>query len=101
MVDKPGGRILISVNACQLSEAENSVCLSVLDEGPGMSQEQQELALKPFYSTQPKGSGLGLPIAERIVQANAGQLLLSNPSQGGCLVKILIPLFDNTKTRAD
>ncbi len=101
MVDKPGGRILISVNACQLSEAENSVCLSVLDEGPGMSQEQQELALKPFYSTQPKGSGLGLPIAERIVQANAGQLLLSNPSQGGCLVKILIPLLDNTKTRAD
>lgn len=50
--------------------------LLVTDRGPGIPAATQREMFKVFVSTKPAGTGLGLPIAERIVKAHGGSLLL-------------------------
>ncbi|MBI2380359.1 MAG: hypothetical protein HYV16_06370 [Gammaproteobacteria bacterium] len=65
--------------------------LSVLDRGPGMSTEQLERALLPFYSTKHGGTGLGLPLCREIVEAHGGRLQLGNREGGGLAASLWLP----------
>jgi signal transduction histidine kinase len=56
--------------------------LTVSDLGPGVSAEKKDELFRLFESTKPAGTGLGLPIADRIVRAHGGTLTLdSEPGQ--------------------
>src|SRR5262249_31868393 len=46
----------------------------VRDNGPGLTPEQQQRIFEPFYTTKTKGTGLGMAIAKRIVEAHGGQI---------------------------
>ena len=61
------------------------------DNGPGFSPEALRMALHPFYSERPKGTGIGLTLARRIVEDHGGKLMLSNRRGGGAQVKLLFP----------
>jgi two-component system sensor kinase FixL len=52
--------------------------LTVADRGPGVVAARTADLFKLFVSTKPAGTGLGLPIAERIVRAHGGALTLSS-----------------------
>ena len=56
--------------------------LSVADCGRGVPQGKQREVFGVFVSTKPAGTGLGLPIAERIVKAHGGTLTLSSEPGG-------------------
>ena len=56
--------------------------LTVSDLGPGVPEDRKEELFRLFESTKPAGTGLGLPIADRIVKAHGGTLALhSEPGQ--------------------
>jgi len=60
-----------------------SVEVSVSDTGVGMAPERLERIFEPFFTTKPQGSGLGLAMVHRIVEANQGALSVeSEPGQG-------------------
>jgi signal transduction histidine kinase len=67
-----GGWVRISID----QSASNSLTIVVADNGPGLSQHQQEHAFDPFYSGRPagRGRGFGLPAAWRIVEQHGGTL---------------------------
>ena len=46
--------------------------VGVRDDGPGIAQEKIEQIFDPFFTTRPSGSGLGLSLSSRIVQAHGG-----------------------------
>ncbi len=81
-----GGRITIA------SHADNSqVVLSFTDDGTGMSPFQVRRAFEPFFTTKSRGTGLGLCICKRIVEAHGGSIRLdSRPGEGTC-VTISLP----------
>jgi signal transduction histidine kinase len=57
--------------------------IRVADTGRGMSREELERAVEPFYTTKPSGSGLGLPIVRRLVADLGGTFrLTSEPGRG-------------------
>jgi signal transduction histidine kinase len=61
---------------------EAAVVLEVRDEGPGIPAEVQARIFEPFFTTREKGTGLGLPLARKLVEANGGMLTLaSRPGQ--------------------
>ena len=51
-----------------------SVSLTVMDDGPGVSPENQPRLFEPFFTTRAEGTGLGLYVARELAHANSGQL---------------------------
>ena len=66
-----------------LRQNHDCVLLIVTDGGQGMSEQQLQQALLPFYTTKHQGSGLGLALCNDIVIAHAGKLTISNLYQDG------------------
>lgn len=70
-------------------DSEGSVCVDVLDRGPGVPEDQLEAVLQPFHrlessrSRSTGGTGLGLAIAQQLTQALGGSLRLTNRDGGG------------------
>jgi hypothetical protein len=52
--------------------------ISVSDNGPGLTPEQRSRAFEAFYTTKTKGTGLGLVICRRIVEAHRGRIVLGD-----------------------
>ena len=82
----------------EASLLEESFTISIIDNGPGIPEEQKSKLLKPFERVDEArgnkgGSGLGLTIADRIVKAHDGKLELINRPEGGLEVKITIPII--------
>jgi nitrogen-specific signal transduction histidine kinase len=48
--------------------------LEVLDSGPGPSEAVRDRLFEPFVTDKPEGAGLGLFMAQRIVQAHGGRI---------------------------
>ncbi|MDT8435443.1 MAG: ATP-binding protein [Gemmatimonadota bacterium] len=68
----------------------NPVRIRVIDDGPGIDPEDLPRIFDPFYTRRPGGSGLGLSIAHRAVQAHGGALLVnSEPGRGACFAVVL------------
>lgn len=64
----------------------------VRDSGAGVSQEEAGRLFDLFYSSKRGGTGLGLPIAQRIVEAHGGRLEWKNCDGGGAEFSILLKL---------
>ncbi|HWX10408.1 MAG TPA: ATP-binding protein, partial [Trinickia sp.] len=77
--------------------AHSRVELSVLDEGPGIPEDQIALVTRPFYRvdsarSQADGTGLGMAIVQRLVSRHRGMLRLRNRTPGpGLEVTIEFP----------
>jgi two-component system sensor histidine kinase HydH len=74
-----GGRVLV-----RISESH----LEVLDEGPGLSEDTAIRMLRPFESGRPDGTGLGLPLALKWLNAQGADLRLSPRPEGGTRAEI-------------
>lgn len=68
-----------------------SVCVRIRDNGPGLSDEQKSKIFDAFYTTKVKGTGLGMAIAKRIVEAHGGQIMLGESAGRGAEFRITLP----------
>lgn len=67
------------------------VRIEVRDEGAGMTPEVAARACDPFFTTRPSGTGLGLPIVQRIIRAHGGRVELESAPGRGSKVRLLFP----------
>ncbi len=68
----------------------DKVLVKVSDTGEGIPPEILDKIFQPFYSTKPKGSGLGLSISKTIIEAHQGEIAVeSTPHQGTCITVLL------------
>jgi PAS domain S-box-containing protein len=83
-------KIVVVCEPAQLSAAA-AVRISLRDNGPGLSPEQQQRIFEPFYTTKTKGTGLGMAIAQRWIEAHGGTIEVE-PSTAGAAIAITLPL---------
>lgn len=84
-----GGNGRISIALKRL----NGICrIDVSDNGPGIPLEMREKIFEPFFSTKHRGTGLGLPITKRIIEAHGGDISIECPEEGGTRVIVHLPL---------
>ena len=69
--------------------------LDVEDDGPGVPQEKRENVFQIFYTTKVGGTGLGLPIARRIVETLDGELVLCDAPERGACFSARLPWTEN------
>ena len=65
--------------------------VSVHDSGPGIPPDKLRQVFEPFYSTKPGGTGLGLPIAQRIVSEHGGRLVIESKPGEGTTATVTLP----------
>jgi two-component system, LuxR family, sensor kinase FixL len=72
-------------------DGQPALRIAVCDNGPGIGPEQRPKIFDPFYTTKAKGTGLGMPIAKRIVEAHGGQITVGDGDGPGAVFLIAIP----------
>jgi len=88
----PHGAVQLGV-----SQQQGELAFSVRDDGPGMPESVLARATEPFFTTKPrgKGMGLGLFLAQSVAEQMGGRLELSSPASlggRGTLAKLVLPL---------
>jgi two-component system sensor kinase FixL len=76
-----------------ISQQDGRCRVAVVDRGPGMPREVREKAFDAFFTTKHRGTGLGLPIARRVVEAHGGAIQIDAPQAGGTTVSVELPLL--------
>jgi signal transduction histidine kinase len=73
-----GGTLTISTQ-----RVKGEALLRVADNGKGMNEEQLSQLFVPFFTTKPRGTGIGLPLTQQILNEHGAQLdCVSNPDKG-------------------
>jgi two-component system sensor kinase FixL len=65
--------------------------IAVRDNGPGLNAEQTQRIFDPFYTTKTKGTGLGMAIAKRIVEAHGGRIVVGPGTGRGAEILLFLP----------
>jgi two-component system sensor histidine kinase PilS (NtrC family) len=66
-----------------------SVAVRVSDQGPGIPAELRERLFDPFFTTKPGGSGLGLAVVHRAIEAHRGLVFFDSTGRGARFTVIL------------
>jgi two-component system, NtrC family, sensor histidine kinase AtoS len=73
-------------------EAEGAtVAVSISDDGAGIPPENLEKIFDPFFSTKPQGTGLGLAMVHRIVDAHHGTIAMTSRPGSGTVATLRLP----------
>ena len=65
--------------------------IAVIDGGHGIEAGFRNRMLESFFTTKPKGLGLGLSIARTITEAHAGSIRAENNPSGGAIFRVTLP----------
>jgi signal transduction histidine kinase len=81
-----GGRIEVFA-----SHERDNYRVEIEDNGCGINQEHLKKIFNPFFTTREKGSGLGLSIVRKIIEAHQGIITIESEKGQGTRVKLLLP----------
>ncbi len=84
----PGGSVSI-----QLHRREREIEIAVIDNGPGIPEEDLERIFEPFFTTKPdgQGTGLGLAVSRGVVESLGGRIEVDSRPGRGCTFRVAIP----------
>ena len=85
-----GGKLNIQVTVSEL-DGKEAACVKIADTGGGIPLESLNSIFTPFYSTKVTGTGLGLPIANRIVTNHGGKIQVTNNPGQGVEFRVILP----------
>ncbi|MFN0111286.1 MAG: sensor histidine kinase [Blastocatellia bacterium] len=94
----------IIINGCQVmpsggklhvetgNDDEEHVFISITDHGPGIPEDARDKIFNLYYTTKPKGSGIGLAQAFRAVQLHNGRIKVESEVGAGTCFRIILPV---------
>jgi two-component system, NtrC family, sensor histidine kinase PilS len=93
------GRVIVELSRLNIEQIPtgvpfevSAVALRVSDNGPGIPIELRERVFDPFFTTKTGGTGLGLPIVHRAIEAHRGFVFMDS-SPKGTRFTVLLPQF--------
>jgi len=87
-----GGVLTVATRMHWNRSGQRMVELAVSDTGAGIDDDDMEKLFIPFFTTKKGGTGLGLPICQRIVQAHGGEIDVQSTPRRGASFYIRLPL---------
>jgi signal transduction histidine kinase len=92
-----GGTLRVAAYRC--TEKPGAV-VEFTDTGSGIPPELRERLFQPFFTTKATGTGLGLTIVRRTLEAHGGHIHLDSPPGGGTTFRLVLPLGPEAETQA-
>lgn len=78
--------------------AGNEIWLRVVDNGPGITADERERIWSPFYTTRQEGTGLGLALSRKTIEAHGGRIELLAETRQGAEFVLSFPKDPNLAT---
>jgi len=75
----------------EIGSHEKGVRIDVLDRGNGLDAEAAGRLFDPFFTTKSRGTGIGLSVCKRFVEAAGGTISLRPREGGGCVARVVLP----------
>lgn len=72
--------------------AQEQLRITVIDNGPGVAASVAARMFRPFFTTKPRGTGLGLALVQKIIVTHNGRVAASNGEHGGARLMVTLPL---------
>ncbi|SHO50476.1 two-component system sensor histidine kinase NtrB [Desulfopila aestuarii] len=90
----PPGRELIEIDAdeIKLSDSGDTIRITVVDNGPGVTEENRDKIFEPFFTSRADGTGLGLAIVRQIITEHDGEITVDSGLLGGARFNVYLPL---------
>ncbi|WP_066366611.1 PAS domain S-box protein [Neobacillus fumarioli] len=88
-----GGNVMVTLEQA----GTDQLLITIKDNGCGISKERLKRLGEPFYSSKEKGTGLGLTVSFKIVQAHKGTIHFETQKQIGTTVSIYFPLSQSVE----
>jgi len=85
-----GGKITITLSLLK-GRRGRKVTIRISDNGPGIPKKDKENIFEPFYSTKEKGTGLGLTVVQKIVEAHGGTVGIESRLRHGTKLWVELP----------
>jgi PAS domain S-box-containing protein len=82
--------------AAEAPEPTPTLIVDVIDDGPGVPAELTDRIFDPFFTTKTTGSGLGLPIVRKIVDAHDGRIDLTSEPGGATRFRVTMPVMSKS-----
>lgn len=82
-----GGRLTVSSTMAE----DNEVLVAITDTGGGINTGDLEKIFNPYFTTKPKGTGLGLPIVHKIIEAHGGRIQVDSTPGKGTRFELALP----------
>ena len=73
----------------EINDNNDYIVIRLADNGTGIQDIKK--AMTPYYTTKKKGTGLGLPIVNKIINEHSGEILIKN--NNGTLIEITLPKY--------
>ncbi len=89
----------IGIVSVEVKLSDNEALIIVTDNGSGISSEHLQSIFTPFFSLKPSGTGLGLPLAAKIVNLHGGQIKVSSTTGRGSRFEIYLPLNKSPESK--
>ena len=77
------------------------VIIDIADTGSGMPVEIQKRLFDPFFTTKEEGTGLGLPIAARIIEKHGGAIEYETAPNEGTTFSIILPRISDDERQLE
>ncbi|MDR2143810.1 MAG: HAMP domain-containing histidine kinase [Treponema sp.] len=74
-----------------LEREGDKITVSIFDRGRGISETDIKRVFDPFFTTKSRGTGIGLAVSRRFLEAAGGSIFIGNRPGGGAFVKVVLP----------
>lgn len=86
----------LQITIAVAADGEDSISLTVADNGPGIPSSNMNKVFEPFYTTKPQGTGLGLAVVQAVVKAHNGKFNVSS-SKKGVTTHVCLPAYPSSQ----
>lgn len=91
-IEHDDGRILIRTR-----QSGDRVLLSIEDNGKGMTENEKNNIFNPYFTTKPRGTGMGMAATQQIIRAHHGAIQVISEKHKGAEILISLPLSSENK----
>lgn len=86
-------RWVVNFKVKEKGQFKSFVAVDIEDTGCGLSDEERKKLFTPFFTTKPKGTGLGLPISQQIVEEHQGSIEVKSVKGQGSVFSVYLPVY--------